>query len=78
MKVWITKYALTKGIFSLDVRMTSQPGMVCFQAKYCVTHYHRGEWHKTEEEACCKAKEMQQRKITSLQKQLDKIRLLNF
>lgn len=67
MKVWITKYALTKGIFEkevieLDDEIVQESGNI-FPVYY---HGDGKEWHKTKESAIAKAEEMRRKKIAIL------------
>lgn len=70
MKVWITKYALTTGIFTTDVESTFSDGMV--KATW-PAYYHKGEWHKTEKEALERARDMAKRKLASLKNSAKKV-----
>lgn len=79
MKVWITKYALTKGIIEMEcvqfgdisVREVGNP----FPTYY---HGEGDEWHRTKESAIKKAEEMRQKKIESLKKQIKKLEEMRF
>lgn len=75
---WISKYALTEGIY---------PKLIedCFDIDPNFVHdvdghgtYHKGQWHRTREEAVAKAKEMQARKLISIDKQRSRIAALTF
>jgi hypothetical protein len=73
MKVWITKYALTSGIFEAEATpMTNCKGGISIK-RYLTEHFHGKDWHLTREEAIIRAKEMQQKKVSSLLKQISKI-----
>lgn len=85
MRVWITKYALTKGIlqketddFCLDTDPTGN--MICINDNGYRKYYHGegDEWHKTKDGAIAKAEEMRLKKITSLEKQIDKLENIEF
>ena len=78
MKVWITKYALSKGIYSIDAEKTHTVNMIIGKANGYADCYHGDEWHKTSPAAITRAKEMQVKKIASLKKQLKKIKSLTF
>lgn len=76
MKVYITKYALTKGILEEEGEHSSNfPSMVAVR-KY--SYYHKPDWHLTKEEAIHRAKEMKAKKLNSLKKQLNRIENLTF
>ena len=79
MKVWITKYALTKGIFiedaeichdiSCDMIRTSSGG---------IYHGNGREWHITKESAIKQAEEMRRKKIKNLRNQIEKLEKISF
>lgn len=80
MKVWITKYALTKGIIETEVYencLGTDPtgNMISIREKGYVSYFHGkgNEWHTTKESAITKANEMRQKKISSLKKQIEKL-----
>jgi hypothetical protein len=78
MKVWITKYALTTGIFETEVRdegngMVSQKNPNCYN-----THYHGQEWHLTSLSAIAKAEDMRKKKIAALEKQIVRLGKMDF
>lgn len=80
MKVWITKYSLTQGIIEAEATISSigngemiellkDNGNVCG-----IYFYGKGkEWHELLEEAVVKFEEMRDKKIVSLQKQIEKL-----
>lgn len=86
MKAWISKYALNKKIGLFKVK-----GHTSFSGKYFIQestepHYsyttmyaiEGKEWHRTEQAAIERAKEMQKEKIASLQKELERVKQLKF
>lgn len=78
MKVWITKYAFTQGIFSVEAEQTlaSAPDMVSVKQASTYNDCYHGEgreWHRTEAAAKIKANQMVVDKIKSLKKQLKKL-----
>lgn len=76
MKVWITKYALTKGIFEIDARITDD---YAFGGTVYECYIREGnEWHRTYEAAVHKAEEMRDKKIESLEKKFDKLKKMKF
>lgn len=82
MKVWITKYALTKGIFEIEAErcITIDNDMISEAGVNYNTCYH-GEgrqWHLTKESAHKQALKMRDAKIKSLQKQIEKLNKLTF
>ena len=79
MKVWITKYALTKGIIEAD----GEPyGLEWVSASwdngYKCNDFKQGEWFDTKERAIKKAEEMCQKKIENLKKQIKKLEEMRF
>ena len=78
-KVWIVKYALTKGIYEIEVedRFNISPTMVVTKGK-CSHYFHEGDWFYTKEEAIEKANDMQRKKIDSLTKQIIKLSKIKF
>jgi hypothetical protein len=81
IKVWITKYALTKGIFSVDVEVIGEETQMVLTVgeAYSRSFHHEGDdWHRTSEGAVAKAEEMRLKKIASLKKQIAKLEKLSF
>jgi len=86
-KVWISKYALTKGIYELEVkrcvnsiRDKDESDMVEIRKNGFTSYFHGEgkEWHLTKESAIVRAEEMKLRKIESVKKQLNKLEKLKF
>ena len=79
MKVWITKYALTQGIYETEVE---DIGNGWFNevtgARPWTERYNKRDLCLTKESAIARAGEMRLKKIASLEKQIDKIKKLNF
>lgn len=77
MKVYITKYALTTGVYIAEVNECDAPGMVEQpRTNKTYTQYFHGEgkdWHKTKESAVNRVKVMKEAKLKAIQKQVDKI-----
>ena len=80
MKVWISKYALTQGIFETEAEIceTFADMIKCVGEWGAFYHGEGKEWHKTKEEAIVKAEEMRLKKIESLKKQIDKLTKMKF
>lgn len=85
MKVWITKYALTKGIIETDVYeecLGTDPSgnMISVKSNGYVSYFHGkgNDWHTTKESAIQKAEEMRKKKISSLKKQIEKLEKMRF
>lgn len=85
MKVWITKYALTKGIFLVEAErcpdinndMVSQTvpkpeyGAICY-------HGEGRDWHTTFDSAVKRAETMREKKIKSLRKSISQLQARDF
>ena len=84
MKAWITKYALTEGIFEVDARVCgdiSQDMIAYRRAGDTVESYCHGrgrDWHTSYEGAACRARAMRDAKIRSIEKQIARLRSLEF
>lgn len=79
MKVWITKYALSKGIKEKEVKQSdSFPETVYGKDLYESYHGEGKEWHRTKESALARAEELRKKKIASLCKQIEKLEKLRF
>lgn len=72
--VWVTKYALTRGIFEQFGEIWSEEGFR--YEKYYYLHKH--EWHRTKEEAIARAEQMQKEALASLKKKIEKLENLRF
>ena len=84
MKVWITKYALTKGIIEAEAEVcidADKTGNMieCRSAgrEYCI-HGEGRNWHKSKEGAVKKAEAMRKKKIETLKKEIEKLENLTF
>jgi len=82
MKVWITKYALTKGVYEANVEVSkTSDGVVIHRVTGCFPLFFHGEgkdWHRTEDSALARAEKMRSAKLTLLRKQLAAIEALTF
>lgn len=82
MKVWITKYALTKGVLEREVEICpTATGMVACRDPEFRGEFYSGEgknWHRTKESAVKRAFEMRDAKLSSLVKQMDRLKKLQF
>ena len=73
-EVYVTKYSLTQGILKMPVTTTSFPGMV----KSSNVTFFKGEWFEDFESAVLRAEEMREKKLQSLERQMQKIKSLDF
>ena len=84
MKVWITKYALTQGIFKCEAIVKPFMGMYIVIPQYLGTPLGRfkllkaDEWTSVKEIAIDDAEEMRQKKIDSLKNQIKKLAVMKF
>ena len=81
MKVWITKYALTKGIFPAQVRVSdTTPKMVMppSSAGNWTEYYHKPDWHETPAEALAQAEKMRVAALNAMEKKRRKLLSLDF
>ncbi len=85
MRIWVTKYALTRGIIEAkteirNVYQTRQQQGVLFRdgARTGYAYGENRQWCRTKEAAIEVAERMQARKLKSLQKQMNKTRKLVF
>lgn len=84
MKVWITKYAFTLGIFAEQTKPNhgdSDNMVVIRRAGDTWDQYYHGEgkdWHRSEDAAKARAEAMRIAKIVSLKKSINKMEQLDF
>lgn len=77
-KVFITKYALTKGIYEVEVNTTRNKDRVLVSDSYYPQYFYGNEFHLTMEEAKKDAEKRRLEKIQSLEKQIEKLKNLKF
>lgn len=79
MKVWITKYALSRGIIEADGALLSGGDAYVKFPGSNYEHYLRAiDVHPSQELAARRAGQMRDAKITSLQRQIRKLRGMEF
>jgi len=79
MKVWISKYALTKGIYQLEVdHMSDDEKSVYGRSWDECFHGKNKEWHIEKESAIARAEDMKKKKIDSLRKKIEELESLEF
>lgn len=80
--VWITKHALTQGIEEKKAKIDeADKNMIKIYKNDVISEFYHGEdkdWHKTKEAAIKRAKEMRDRKIKNLEKQIEKLKNMKF
>lgn len=80
MKVYVTKFALTKGILEKEVSIssTSENMVVEIINEVYYSYYHKPYWYEDKAEAIKFAEEMKVRKIESLKKSILRLEKLKF
>lgn len=81
MKVWITKYALTSGIFEAEAKICTNisPTMISVNEDGTPNQcFHGNDWHRTVGDALSRAEEMRIARLKSLDKQAKKIAAMKF
>ena len=84
--VWLTKYALTRGIEEADAEIceNTSTDMIVFCAdpeepqRKTYIHYEGIDWHRSRESAVQRANNMIRQKVLSAEKQLKRLRGLHF
>lgn len=77
--VYVTKYALTKGIQERMVMLTTIDDMVGDVEHSLICYHGEGrDWHRTRESAVKRAEEMRKKKIASLKRNITKFEKLTF
>ncbi len=77
MKIWVTKYALTTGIFSADAEVNSGVAIVPM-FRVPTQYFHGNDWHETPEAALARAEEMRKKRIIALNRNIAKLQNLEF
>ena len=78
MKVWVTKYALSCGIYEVEVMAPSGSSTIVRTPSPYVQFFYSSEWHLTKEAAIHEAEKMCLNKIASLKKQIAKLEKMRF
>ena len=74
----MTRYALTEGIIECDAKVDESKNMATFTENGYTRYFHREDFHLSFDEAYNRAMDIKERKIKSLEKQLNKLRELSF
>lgn len=75
---YVTKFALTSGIWSGEVELNSDISDTMVSVIGAYQHYHSNDWHRTEAAAKARAEQMRKAKIVSLEKQIARLEALKF
>lgn len=79
MKVYVTRYALTKGIYQVEAKLVREGMVEVKSVSGTMTYYlHGKDWHETKESAIARAEEMRKTKIGSLKKQVARFEKMDF
>lgn len=76
MKVWITKYALTQGVFCVEGRpVETGTDMLAYGPRNASRYVHKEgrDWHRTLEAAMTRAEQLRQTRIAALTRQLAQV-----
>jgi hypothetical protein len=78
--VWITKYALTTGVYEREVIEIDRDMAVVVERRGMngKAFFHGADWHRTQAGAVAQAETMRINKIASLRKQLARLEKLTF
>lgn len=77
MKFYITKYALTKGIFEVDANYFGKRKSIIVNDKF-VSFYHNKDFYEKKEDAIKRANDLRIDKIQSLIKMINKLENMKF
>lgn len=81
MTAFITKHALTRGIFEIEADIVDHAKRTIRQTvggKGINCYYTGREWWKTKDEAVTQARRMRDEKIKSLKNQIEKLKQMMF
>lgn len=77
--IWISKYALTQGVFSIEAEIKGALATVRKEGDLTLFYHGLGrDWHLTKDTALWRAEDMRKRKIDSLRKQITKLKRIIF
>lgn len=80
MKVWITEYALTRGIVEAEYIKSCGANVILFKLGNSTRNRFtiKERCHESKESAIKQAEEMRQKQIASLEKQIEKLERIRF
>ena len=76
VRVYVSKYALTKGIFVVSGKISQNGVLTVQESGHMPTYFCEGEYHLTKEGAVTKARKMIAAKRKAIDKQLVKLDML--
>ena len=77
MKVYITKYCLTQGIFEREAELRDD-NMILVKDGVYSSYYHKPEWHDNLADASKQAESMRLKEIEALKRKMAKLEKLKF
>lgn len=81
MKVWITKYALTQGLYLIDGYIDARKDTMFVRTKISggpPEYYNKPYWHKHKADALRHAHELRLKRVDALKRSITKIEGLKF
>lgn len=81
MPYFITKYCLTRGIFEIEGNIVDHHKRILNQTvdgKGINSYYHARDWWNSKEEAVMQARRMRDKKVESLERQIEKLKEIEF
>ena len=83
MKVWITKHALTLGIYEKEAEACGKGEADLIRVSpeetgYFTEYFHKPDWHPNRDLAVDRAQEMLLKKLQSLKKQVARLEKMSF
>ncbi|PLR48663.1 hypothetical protein CYR40_05725 [Chimaeribacter arupi] len=80
VKIYVTKYALTSGIFATEAVVDEEKRMASYKLpeSYFAECVHGKDFHLTKEEALSRAEEMRIKKLQSLDKKTKQVSSIKF
>lgn len=77
-KIYVTKYALTEGPFTIDAEVLNNGSMAAYSINGYRNFAHGKDFWLTEEEAIADCERRRQAKIKSIEKQKSKLEKMTF
>lgn len=78
MKVWISKYALSKGVYETNAESCFNMAVGLIKVGYAHFHKEGMDWHRDQHSALIRAENMRTNRIASLRKQIAKLENMRF
>jgi hypothetical protein len=78
IKAWITRNALTQGIFTIKAELCTDISDKMIKSGELHECYHKPDWHESWDAAVAQAEKMRVNKIVSIKKQIKRLEELKF